>query len=274
MCRRSRIPSRVPPPSPRRAVVAAGLLAVVSVSFPGLSHPGEAQESSGETRLVDRIVAVVDQAPIFHSEIEQIIELGMMERGEGESLEALRRRVLSELIDRRVRYQEVGRFGTRTVTIEEIDSAVAELRATHASEEAFEEHLKESGTTLEELRQIVARQLAVVDYVDRRLGPRVFISLDEIQTYYDEELVPALRGQGAEAPPLTEVRETVREVLRERRLNEEIERWTRELRREADVQILIDDYPDELPPVRLTIQGPRGEDDEKRRKGKRPGETP
>lgn len=256
------------------AMITAVLFASVSTGFLGLPRPVSAQESSGETRLVDRIVAVVDQAPIFHSEIEQTIELGMMERGEGESLEALRRRVLAELIDRRVRYQEVGRFGTRTVTIEEIESAVAELRATYPSEEAFQERLRESDTTLEELHQIVARQLAVVDYVDRRLGPRVFISLDDIQSYYDEELVPALREQGTEAPPLAEVRETIREVLRERRLNEEIERWTRELRREADVQILIDDYPDELPPVRLTIQRPRGEDDAKRRKGKRPGKTP
>lgn len=265
MCRRCRIPL------PARC--AAVLLAAVSVSLPGLSQPAEAQETPAESHLVDRIVAVVDQAPIFHSEIEQVVGLGLVERREGESLDALRRRVLSELIDQRLRAREVGRFGTRTVSIEEIESAVAELRAMHASEEAFEEHLRRSQTSLEELRQIVTRQLAVVDYVDRRLGPRVFISLEDIQTYYEEELVPALREQGTEPPPLSEVRETIREVLRERRLNEEIARWTSELRREADVQILLDDYPDELPPVRLTIRAPlRGGEpaDERRKTGERP----
>ena len=239
-------------------LLAAVLPAAVPMGLLGQSPPEAAQEEGnpGERRLVDRIVAVVDQTPVFHSEIEQVIRLGLVEREEGESLDALRRRVLSELIDQHLRVQEVGRFGTRTVSIEEIESAVAELRATYEAEEAFEEHLRRSDTTLEELRQIIARQLAVVDYVDRRLGPRVFISLEDIQTYYDEELVPALREQGTEPPSLSEVRETIREVLRERRLNEEIERWTRELRREADVQILVDDYPDELPPTRLTIRQP------------------
>lgn len=249
------------------AVVATGLLVVSSLGLPGVPRPGGAQEARGETadesrhepRLVDRIVAVVDQTPIFHSEIEQVIDLGLVERTEGESLDALRRRVLSELIDQRLRAQQVGRFGTRTVSIEEIETAVAELRAAYPSEEAFEEQLRRASATVEELRQIVARQLAEVDYVDRRLGPRVFISLEDIQSYYDEELVPALKEQGTEPPPLSEVRETIREVLRERRLNEEIERWTGELRREADIQILIDDYPDALPPARLTIQGPSPE---------------
>jgi hypothetical protein len=269
MRRIRRIPSPFLPP----AVVTAALLAVVSTGLPGLSDPGEVQEPPGEPRLVDRIVAVVDQDPIFQSEVEQVIELGLVEPEEGESPEALRRRVLSELVDRRLRYREVGRFGTRTVTVDQIEQAVAEMRASYPTEEAFEKRLRESNTTLDELRQIVARQLAVVDYVDRRLGPRVFVSLEDIQTYYDEELVPALRDQGTEPPPLDEVRETIRGVLRERRLNEEIERWTRDLRREADVEILIDDYPDELPPVRLTIQRPLRDgsgDGERRKTTKRP----
>jgi hypothetical protein len=264
---------RIPFPFLPSAVVTAGLLAIVSIGLPGLSDPGEAQDPPGEPRLLDRIVAVVDQDPIYQSEVEQVIELGLVEPEEGESAEALRRRVLSDLVDRRLRYREVGRFGTRTVTVDQIDQAVAEMRAGYPTEEAFEKRLRESNTTLDELRQIVARQLAVVDYVDRRLGPRVFVSLEDIQTYYDEELAPALRKQGTEPPPLNEVRETIRGVLRERRLNEEIERWTRDLRREADVQILIDDYPDELPPVRLTIQQPLREGSEKgerRRTGKRP----
>lgn len=260
MIRPCRIPVLTAPVSWCAAVlVTVMLLTVAPTCLVGQPRPGAAREEApGERRLVDRIVAIVDQAPIFQSEIDQVVELGLVQRGEGESLDGLRRRVLSELIDQRLRAQGVGRLGTRTVSIEEIETAVAELRATFEDEEAFEEQLRRSNTTLEELRQIFARQLAVVDYVDRRLGPRVFVSLEDIQTYYDEELVPALREQGTEPPPLSEVRETVREVLRERRLNEEIERWTRELRREADVQILVDDYPDELPPVRLTIRGPLG----------------
>jgi len=251
------------------ALLALGVEAADTISPESTSEPTQLQtpedrresgesapESSSQIQLVDRIVAVVDQDPIFQSEIDRLIELGLVDPREGEAADALQRRVLDELIDQRLRYREVGRFGTRTVTVEEIESAVAEIRAGFPGEEEFQRHLRRTETTPSELRQIVARQLAVVDYVDRRLGPRVFISLEDIQRYYEDELVPALQERGSQAPPLDEVRETIREVLRERRLNEEIEEWTKKLRREADVQILIDDYPDELPPLRRRIETP------------------
>lgn len=217
----------------------------------------EAQGDGTEgLELVDRIVAVVDQAPILQSDIDQALDLGLVEVRDGEGPQALQRRVLDELIERHLRYQEVGRFGTRTVTVEEIEQAIEEIRSRAAEQgQDLAEVLESAHTSPAELRQIVARQLAVVDYVDRRLGTRVFISLEEIQSYYDDELVPALREQQAEVPPLEEVRETIREVLREQRLNEEIERWTEGLRREADIRILIDDYPEELPPLRERFEG-------------------
>lgn len=209
-----------------------------------------------ELHTIDRIVAVVDEDPIFQSEIEQAIALGLVERRDGESLQMLRRRVLDQLVDQRLRFQEMGRFGERTVTVEEIEAAVAAMRADFPDQQAFEEHLRAADTSPDELRQLIARQLAAIDFVDRRLGVRVFISLEDIQSYYDDELVPEMRRQEAPVPPLDEVREQIREVLRQRRLNEEIESWTEELRRQADVQILIDDYPDELPPVQLRIDHP------------------
>ena len=37
---------------------------------------------------------------------------------------------------------------------------------------------------MKDLRQLVARQLMVLTYVDEQLGPRVFVSLDDINAYY------------------------------------------------------------------------------------------
>ena len=42
------------------------------------------------------------------------------------------------------------------------------------------------------LRQLVARQLMVLAYVDEQLGPRVFVSLDDINNYYRTVLAPDL----------------------------------------------------------------------------------
>jgi len=94
----------------------------------------------------------------------------------------------------------------------------------------------------------VARQLSVLAYVEQRLGPRVFVGVEEIRRYYDEELVPELARDGQPPPPIDQVREQIRALLRERRLNEEIDRWTEELRAAADVVDLLDAPARPLPP--------------------------
>ena len=97
----------------------------------------------------------------------------------------------------------------------------------------------------------------VLVYVDERLGARVFVGLDDIQTYYDEQLKPGLEASGKPIPPIQEVREPIRELLRQQRMTEELERWTFELRQAADIEDFFDSRYDELPPV-IFSTGDRG----------------
>ena len=60
--------------------------------------------------------------------------------------------------------------------------------------------------------------------------------------------MPQLREKGGAVPPLDDVREQIREVLRQQRLNEELQRWTAELRRSADVEDYFDRPSRALPP--------------------------
>ena len=86
------------------------------------------------------------------------------------------------------------------------------------------------------MKQLVARQLMVVTYVEERLGPRVFVGIDDITAYYDGVLTAEMAATGQPLPPLQGVREQIREVLKQQRLNEEIDRWTEELRQQADIE--------------------------------------
>lgn len=201
------------------------------------------------TTVVDRVVAVVDEDPVLASDLERAIRLGLIEREAGESDAALARRALDRLIADRLRQHEVGRFGYEEVPVEEVDAQVARLAARFASREEFAAELARLALDDGALRQLLARQLAALAFVEERLGPRVFVGVDEIRRYYDGQLVPELAASGQAAPPLDEVRESIRAVLREQRLNEEIERWTEELRREADVVDLLDAPERPLPPV-------------------------
>jgi DNA-binding transcriptional MerR regulator len=166
--------------------------------------------------------------------------LGLVTPAEDETEEAFRRRVLDLLVEERLRAHEVDRFGFTEISLSEVDKALEAVESGFASRAAFQKRLAELGLTRDDVRQIVARQVMVLTYVDERLGPRVFVSLDDIREYYDSVLRPKMAQDGQAVPDLDLVREQIRTVLREQRLNQEIERWTEELRLEADIEDYFD----------------------------------
>jgi hypothetical protein len=225
-----------PAPSPKKPAPAVG------------GQPGKAV-------LQDRVLAVVDEDPILASDVERVIKLGLEQPREEEAEPQFRRRVLNSLIEERLRFHEIDRFGFEQVPVDEIERNVAKIRDRFPDDAAFQKALKEVGLDLKKLRQLVARQLLVFTYVDERLGPRVFVSLEEINRYYRNVLTPQMQSQGKQPPPVEDVREDIREVLKQQRLTQEVEKWTEELRDEADVVI----YPDQpagepLPPVVKRIE--------------------
>ena len=207
-----------------------------------------------EAALVDRILAVVDEDPILDSDLDKAIGIGLIVPEEGESENDYRRRVLDLLIDEKVRFHEIDLFGFSEIPVAEVDRQFDEIREQFEDDEAFAARLEEVGLDEQGLRQILARQLMVLIYVEERLGARVFVGLDEIQQYYNEVLVPELRERGQPIPPQQEVREEIRAVLREIRLNEEIERWTEDLRQDADIVDYFDNPREELPPLVISSQ--------------------
>jgi len=221
-----------------------------------LCGAGTLSAQAAEPELIDRVLAVVDEDPILQSEVTQIVELRMVDRVEGENERALRRRILDQLIEQRLRFHEIDSFGFVELPTAEVEEGYARIRGRFASDREFAERLKELGLEADSLRQLVARQLMVLTFVDERLGPRVFVDLDDIRAYYDQTLVPEMRRRGATPPPLQQVRESIRVVLKEERLNTEIASWTEELRRLADVEDYFDEIEGTLPGVVATVGGP------------------
>ena len=212
-----------------------------------MAQAPEAVPENGGTEPVDRILAVVDEDPILASEVEQVVGLELVTALEEEEPLALRRRVLEMLVEQKLRFHEIDQFGFVEVPVDEVENQLAAIKKSHGGPRAFAQLLGELGLDEQSLRQILARQIMVLIYVEERLGARVFVDLEDIRTYYDNELVPNLRASRAEVPPLNEVREQIRQVLKETRLNEEIVRWTEELRLEADVVDYFDSEHEGLP---------------------------
>ena len=230
-------------PALRRAAVA--LVCVLSATLV------VGQDSA---QSVDRILAAVDGDPILASEVDRAVGLGLDSRRAGESDRDFRRRVLDGLIEQRLRMHEVDRFGFSEVPAAEVDRALARVRGALGDEAAYQRRLREVQLDDAGLRLLVRGQLLVLAYVEERVGPRVFVGLEDIRGYYDATLLPELRRRGEAQPPLDEVREQIRGVLREQRLTEEIGRWTAELRAQAVIEDHFDRESAALPPLRLEIR--------------------
>lgn len=248
----------------RRAPAAGALLGLLllpaapAAAYPVQQGPPTASEpvtAASDAVLVDRLVAVVDEDPILLSQVDELIHIGLVEPAEGESEAGLRERVITEMVEERLRFHEVERSGFDRVPVEQVEERMAAIVDGFPSRAAFEERLRAAGLSRDTLRQIVARRLAVLSYVEQRLGARIFVGLDDIREYYYGTLTPELEARGMAVPPLDEVREEIRTVLKEQRLNAEIDRWTGDLYRDADV-LIFEQPPEELPPVVGVITAP------------------
>jgi peptidyl-prolyl cis-trans isomerase SurA len=229
---------RAQPPAASRP--AAGAAAASPAPVPG----------TAPNVLKDRVLAVVDDDPILASDLQRAIVVGQLQPQAGETERAFHRRVLDDLVAQRLRFHEIERFGLEQVPVDQIEKQVAEVRARFKDDATFRRQLHEVGLDEASLRQLMARQLEVLAFVDERLGPQVFVGLDDIAAYYRNVLTPQLQKQRLPVPPLDNVREQIREVLRQQRLTGEIDRWTEELRRKANIAVYID-HPTggPLPPV-------------------------
>jgi len=242
----------------------AALLATGSPARPQTPKPAPAKPASpaaaGQATLQDRVLAVVDEDPVLASDVERAVRLGLEQPRPGETDERFRRRVLDALIDQRLQFHEIDRFNFEQVPVDDIQKRVADIRSRFPDEAAFQKALKEVGLDPRTLRQLVARQLLVLTYVDERLGARVFVGPDELNRYYREVLTPEMQKRGQPPPPLEDVREDIRETLKQQKMTQEMAKWTQELRNKADVVVYSLSHPANapLPPVVKTITGKAG----------------
>ncbi len=195
---------------------------------------------SGPAVLVDRIAAVVGDEIVLESEVQKLVAVRFLEHKGGESDAAYRDRVLDERIVDLLRERQLRRTSGFEPKPEEVEARVAALEARLAKERGIPAAaaLAAAGTTREELAAWVRRGLALDSYVKERLAPGLKLTEADLRAYYESTFREAAKKRGlADVPPFEDVREEIREVVREIKLNAEIERWTLQLRNETRVLI-------------------------------------
>ena len=186
---------------------------------------------------VDRVAATIDQQVLTVSEINQMAEIRFFARAAGQSDDDFRHDILEALIAQALRFRDVERFGAQDIPKDSIETRLGDIQRRFASPADFAAAVQHAELTLDEVRALVKRELQVEAYVQERFAPMIFVSNEDIESTYAGTWAQQRRQRGLPIPPLTEVREEIRTLIRSRQLQLEIDKWTGQLRARANVDI-------------------------------------
>ncbi len=184
---------------------------------------------------VERVLAVVNGVPVLASDAELAEVAGLVPRQAGESDADYRKAVIEALVDLELRWQDLVAAGITARSPADADAAWRTTVQRSGGEEELQRRLAAIGLGERELKELVRRAAVVQGYVATRFAPFARPNPREVETAWEKELAPELVKAGKPVPPLAEVRGEVEALLRERKLSGEIDRWTADLAKRAEI---------------------------------------
>jgi parvulin-like peptidyl-prolyl isomerase len=190
----SNVPVPVPLSPLRGAAALSALAAVLALAAPRAraAEPAGASPRRQKPMLVDRVVAVVNDVVILHSDLMQRVapltaELEQLgdprERKRRE--QRLRQQQLEELVNEQLMVQ-AAEEAKLEVSDKEVQNALEEIkRQNKLSDAQLEEALRLQGYTLSAYRSDMRRQLLRMRAINMLVRPRVTVTDDDVRAHYD-----------------------------------------------------------------------------------------
>ncbi|MYL23232.1 peptidylprolyl isomerase [Halomonas alkaliantarctica] len=171
-----------------------GSALVLCLGAAGLVAPKvQAQQapSSGERQTLDRIVAVVNDGAIMHSELEKRLDRVINQiEAQGSTpppREQLEEQVLERMVVEEIQLQ-MARDANLSVDETELNRQVRAIAESNGmSLEAFADRLEEDGTSLAQVREEVRRELLMRQVQQRQIGQRVSVDERDIERFLSQQ---------------------------------------------------------------------------------------
>jgi hypothetical protein len=222
----------------RRTKIVRGALLVLAFILEmatGAGAPAEAAE------IVDRVVASVDNIAITQHDVEEQYRLELFLNGRSpeeapkSALEGVRDRLINQLL---IEQEVKGEAGNLPDFSARAEKAWEEARDKYASEEAFQDALEKLGMSRQEILNRLQAQEQALYLINERLRPAAWVDPSEIESYYKETFVPEYeRRSASKPPPLDKVESQIREILVQKKINELLPDWMKELRTGRRVRV-------------------------------------
>jgi peptidyl-prolyl cis-trans isomerase SurA len=219
--------------------------------------PPAPASTANEPAELDHVVTMIGANVILQSDVEQEMHLSALEPllilpGQNTPDSALLR-----LIDRTLILQQMEQQQQPTTTPRaQVDESMAELRKQipacaqfHCeTAQGWAAFLRSNKLNAEVVVERWSQRMAMLNFIDLRFRSGIRISQDQIATYYQKTLQPALAKDNQKAPPLAEVSARIQEILLQQQVSGLFQDWVSSLRDQGNVQIVDPAYSADLEP--------------------------
>jgi hypothetical protein len=153
------------------------------------------------------------------------------------------RRALSVLIDQRLIALEAQRLPRVRANDARIDAEIARTLKLFPSTGDFVSRLSAVGfksISDENFRRLMERRVAIEEYLDFRFRSFVVVTSEDEARYFREEFAPEFRRKNPTLlmPTLSEIRPQINNIVVERKVAEDIERFLDDAKRRSEIEIL------------------------------------
>jgi hypothetical protein len=222
-----------------------GLAAALAPAVCTMMAPGQTPPQS--SRMLDRVVAVVNNQPILWSDIANEVRFAILDPEANFTATLTPQTALQELISRTLIQQQV-RQEDITASLPKTDDVQARIKEVRkelpacvrmncTTEAGWQNFLSVNGLTAAQVEAYLSLRLEMIRFIEIRFRQGIRISQQDIEAYYRTKLAP-LYAPGTRVPPLSDVAPRIEEILLEQQVNVLFDTWLDNLRKQGDVEIL------------------------------------
>jgi hypothetical protein len=187
--------------------------------------------------VVDRIAARVDTDIILLSDVRDLARyqsfLDEKPKSDAE--------ILDLLIDQWVVRNEAKAALFPQPSDEEVQRSIDRLKRTFSSPEEYEKREQQAGLTDADVFRMQRLQLYLTNYLDSRFRASIEVDDKDIEQFYKDRVVPRAEERGQSPPTLEAARPYIQEILVQRAINVQADKWLKESRARLRVEKLIGD---------------------------------
>jgi len=192
-----------------------------------------------QAEIIDRIAISAGNQVVTESQIDEEVRVTEFLNGEKLDLSAgERKKAADRLIEQALVKREMDLSRYPLPELADADKQFEMLQASYASPAQFENALQTYGITADEVKRRLWWQLTVLRFVEFRFRPGIQISDSDVQAYYKQQVVKWQQEGVRTIPSLEEARPQIEETLTQQRIDEELDRWLAEVRRQVPIQYL------------------------------------